>query len=103
MNEMIERNEAVLKRMHEALAQLDPNSDEFKELLNDIKDLTKIQAELKKYRPEFWLKIFGIAAPIAASLGMWAGSVYIENSPEGLMKPKSANLPEKWITPYKKS
>lgn len=102
MNEMIERNEEILKRMHEALAQMEPGSDEFKEMLDDIKDLTKVQAELKKYRPEFWLKVAGILTPVMASLGMWMGSVYIENSPDGLMKPKSASMTEKWITPYKK-
>lgn len=100
MDELIEQNKLILERMHAKLTELEPGTPEFKDLVKEIEDLTKIQVELKKYRPEFWLKILGIVAPIAGTMGIYGASIYVDNSE--YIKPKVASSMERLVTPWKK-
>lgn len=98
--DIIEANNEILRRMHEKLATLEPGSPEFKELVREIEDFTKMQVELKKAPSEFWLKVTGIFAPILCTIGLYGASIYVDNSE--YIKPKVASSMEKMVTPWKK-
>lgn len=100
MDEIIKQNEEILGRMHQKLATLEPGTPEFKDLVRDIQELTKFQVELKKARPEFWLKVLGVVGPIVTTMGIYGTSIYVDNSE--YIKPKVASAMERMVTPWKK-